>query len=198
MMVAFLGEPATIDLSGAMISTNSAETIRAVLLRAVPIIIGPLAVVVLVNLVQVGTVVSFDPLKPQIRRISPMENFRRILSLRSLVRAALGCAKIASVAIVSFLIIARAIPGIVEASGRSGLELIAVFGFYGIRLGLGVVVVLGILAMIDWLYQRWQYREDLKITRRELLDDLRRMKGDSRTARTIARKAGTLHTEGDE
>ena len=38
------------------------------------------------------------------------------------------------------------------------------------------------MALIDWVYQRWQHVQDLKMTRRELLDDLRRMEGDPRLA----------------
>jgi flagellar biosynthetic protein FlhB len=38
------------------------------------------------------------------------------------------------------------------------------------------------LAGIDLIYQRWQYQQDLRISRRQLLDDLRRMNGDPQVA----------------
>jgi flagellar biosynthetic protein FlhB len=50
--------------------------------------------------------------------------------------------------------------------------------------------VLLAIALVDWLYQRWQHREDLKMTRREWLDDLRRSEGDPRN-KARRRRAGT-------
>jgi hypothetical protein len=43
-----------------------------------------------------------------------------------------------------------------------------------LRLGLALVAV----GALDYLYQRWQHRRDLRISHRQLRDDLRRMEGD--------------------
>jgi flagellar biosynthesis protein FlhB len=46
------------------------------------------------------------------------------------------------------------------------------------------------LGALDYLYQRWQHRRDLRISHRELRDDLRQMEGDPnvRNRRNAMRK----------
>jgi flagellar biosynthesis protein FlhB len=55
-----------------------------------------------------------------------------------------------------------------------------------------VAAVLLAAALVDLVYQRWQYLQDLKMTRREFLQDLRQMEGGARRARA----AGTERLRG--
>jgi flagellar biosynthetic protein FlhB len=58
-----------------------------------------------------------------------------------------------------------------------------------------VIIVLSFLAVIDWIYQRWEHRRDLRITRRELLDDLRRMEGDPQVAARMRARGRQLASQ---
>ena len=44
--------------------------------------------------------------------------------------------------------------------------------------GIRAAIVLLALGLLDYLYQRWQHRQDLKMTRRDLLRELRRTEAD--------------------
>ena len=52
-----------------------------------------------------------------------------------------------------------------------------------------LIVALVVLAAVDWLFQRRQWRRDLRMSRQEWKEDLKRMEGDA-TIRTARRKAG--------
>jgi flagellar biosynthesis protein FlhB len=45
-----------------------------------------------------------------------------------------------------------------------------------------------VLAIIDFLFQRWQYRRDLRMTRQEWKEDFKRMEGNG-AIRAARRKA---------
>jgi flagellar biosynthetic protein FlhB len=46
------------------------------------------------------------------------------------------------------------------------------------RAGLELVIILLALGILDFLFQRWQYEQDLKMTREEVREELKRMEGD--------------------
>ena len=52
-------------------------------------------------------------------------------------------------------------------------------------------IALGLLALAggDYAYQWWQHRRDLRMTRRDWLDDMRRTEGDPHVRRSRRRKA---------
>jgi len=167
------------------------EAVASILPAVAAIIIVPVVVAVLANLVQVGLLASSEPLKADAGRLSPVVGLGRLFSRRSLVRTVQAVAKLAAVAAVCLVTIPPALPRIAAAAASQPADIVAEAGALTLRLGLRLAVALGVLAGIDWLYQRWQHRQDLKITRRELLDDLRRMEGDRHAAgrrRRIARQ----------
>ena len=62
-----------------------------------------------------------------------------------------------------------------------------------VRIALRVAVALFVLAIPDLLYQRWQHKQDLKMTWHEYLDDLRRMEGDPLIRRRQRKQLGRKH-----
>jgi len=153
-----------------------------------PLLLGVLVVAVLANVAQVGFLATAEPIRPDLRRL--WSGRRRIVCLRSLVRVGLALVKIAAVAVVAYRTLAEAMPRLVASAGLGAADLAAEAGRLTYLLALRVAGVLLAIALVDWVYQRWQHREDLKMTRREWLDDLRRSEGDPRN-KARRRRAGT-------
>ena len=186
-------------LSPALPGRGIAATLRPILKAVAPLLLAPPAAAVLASLIQTGPLVSSDPVKPNIGRISPAAGLRRAFSRRSLARIVLALAKIATVVAVC-LLAARPLAGrIMRTAAHHPDELAGQAGWLTLGLALPVAAALLAVGIVDWLYQRWQYRQDLKITRRELTDDLRMMEGQAGLAgrRREARHLGqsTLRTQ---
>jgi flagellar biosynthetic protein FlhB len=45
-------------------------------------------------------------------------------------------------------------------------------------LGLKLAAIFVVLAVLDYMYQRWQYRQDLRMTKQEVREEMKRMEGD--------------------
>lgn len=127
---------------------------------------------------QVGLPAGGEVIQPRAERLSPAAGLRRLVSGRGPVRAALALAKLAAVALVSFATIRSQLPRIEAASGAGVGEQAAAAGRMLGHLSLRVVGVLAALSAVDWVYQRYQHRRDLMMTRREVAEDLRKMEGD--------------------
>ena len=127
---------------------------------------------------QVGLPAGSEVIRPRAERLSPAAGLRRLVSGRGLIRAGLAMAKLAAVALVSFTTIRSQLPRIEAASGAGVGDQAAAAGRMIGHLSLRVVGVLAALSAVDWVYQRYQHRRDLMMTRREVAEDLRKMEGD--------------------
>jgi len=195
MIVLLLSAPGGASGESVWLVKEGWVAISPVARSAVPIIILPVVSGIIANLLQFGVILSVDPIKPNLERILPSAGMSRIFSVRSIVRGSLGVAKIAAVGVVLLLVIRAFSERILSAAFTGPGGLIRESGTMVRGIVLRALVGLGILALIDWGYQRWAYRADLRITRRELLDDLRRMEGDAKTAKRRRRMGEQLVTQ---
>ena len=134
---------------------------------------GVIAVAVFANIVQIGVMVSGRAIRLDFARLSPTKGLGRMFSRRSLVRGGMAVAKIAAVGVVGFRTFREADLSSFGAAADAG-EIVVLAAGLVFRLVMQVGFVLLALAVVDFLYQRWQYRQDLRMTRREVAAERRR------------------------
>ena len=98
----------------------------------------------------------------------------RMFSRRALVRGLMVLAKACSVGVVGYVTISSAIQDMVRSAGMDAAGFAGACGRLALSLALRVCAVLAVLGAVDYVYQRWQHRQDLKMTRHEFLDELKR------------------------
>lgn len=137
-----------------------------------------IVVALAVNWLQFGFVLSGTPLAPNLAKLNPVEGAKRLLSLRALATTASGVLKVGGVALVVALELRRVLPranALLTFDPRSIFVLIAGFTF---RMALEVALVLLVVAVFDWFFQRWQHEQDLRMTKEEVKEEMKRMEGD--------------------
>ena len=135
------------------------------------------------NLLQVGFLVSSQSISPDLARVSPARGFARIFSFRSLFRGTFGLLKM----VVVSWVLAWTLWSEVASPSR-GAPLVLVSATLGqavayalevaVTLCLRAVVAILVLAIFDYAFQRWIHERDLRMTRWEVKEELRRMEGD--------------------
>ena len=153
-------------------------------------------VAMLAGIAQVGLHISGEVIGPRLDRLSPGRGLRRVFSSRGLVRLTLALGKVAAVGLVAAVTISGQLPQIASACGfgleRQGASAWAMLG----RMAWRTAGVLAVLGAIDWLYQWRRGRRDLMMTRREVLEDLRKTEGDP-LMRSKLRKGRRAETQND-
>lgn len=154
---------------------------RAVSL-AIRAVLPILALLVLISVAtlasQSGVVLAWKKMKPDISRVSPLAGAKRLFSMEAVVRLLLGLFKIALMIGVAYWSLPGVLTGIV-ASG--GLPPPAAFQFASetvYRLALNMALVLLILGIVDYIFQRTKLTRSLRMTKQEVRDELKRMEGD--------------------
>jgi len=147
-------------------------------LAVAPIILGIAVVAVLANLIQSGPVFTGHPLQPSLEKLNPATGFGRIFSKRALARLAGNLLKLSAVTWISYAAIKSDYPRIVTMSQMSVAEMARNSGHLICSLGFKLAGILLVVAIFDYMYQRWQYLEDLKMTKQEVREEMKRMEGD--------------------
>ena len=147
-------------------------------LAVAPVILGIALTAVLANLIQSGPVFSAHPLQPSLEKLNPATGFGRIFSKRALARLVANLMKLVAIAWVSYAAIKGEYPRIVALSGMGVAEMARNSGHLICSLGFKLAGILLVVAIFDYMYQRWQYLEDLKMTKQEVREEMKRMEGD--------------------
>lgn len=166
----------TITLDGALAVSKLAagETARVL----VPLMLISAAVVALAHIGQAGWLFTFQPLQPKLERLDPIKGFGRLFGKRNAAKSLVGVVKVAVVCLVAWQFLRDRLD---ELSALPVLSLGAAFSTVGslaLELSILLLVVLLIIGVADFFYQRWQHIEDLKMTKQEVKDERRSMDGD--------------------
>jgi type III secretion protein U len=155
------------------------------------------ATAALVSRLQAGPVFSLEPVKPQLERLNPVPNAKRIFSIRSVVMFLLMMTKLGVMAIGVWLIFSHFMGDAVRmVLGGSGAAL-AVFSQAVLWLTVWGLVGFLAISALDAAYQRWQFSRDMRMSIRELRREHKDNEGDPmmKAARKRAGKEPTARAE---
>jgi flagellar biosynthetic protein FlhB len=143
-----------------------------------PAAAGLAAVAWLAGFVQVGAVYTTRPLSPRPARLSPAANLAGILSARSLRRLAVDLAKIAAVAGAVWWSIAGEAGAIVGLLSLPAREAAGGAAAMLLRVAFAAGAALFAIGLVDWLLERRRIHGELRMTRREAIEDRKEEEGD--------------------
>ena len=127
---------------------------------------------------QVGPLFAPEIIKPDISKISPLKGFKRLFSMRALVEFAKGILKIGLIGLVGTLILYPFFGQMDHMVGLPVPILLENLQDLVVRMMIGVLIVLFVIAVIDVLYQRWEHYKKMRMTRQETKDEYKQSEGD--------------------
>src|SRR5690606_20606297 len=143
-----------------------------------PLLLGLLVVAVLGNLLQTGPMFTTHPLKPDMQRLNPMNALRRVFSLRTLWELGKLLAKAAALCGLCY-VFARQAGSFAAAVASAMPERIGgVLASAFVRTSAWVLLVLALVAVGDLLFVRREFMRKMRMSRRELKDEIKRRDGD--------------------
>lgn len=142
-------------------------------------IFGVVIVVALVtNYVQVGFLVTGEPLKMKLERLDPIKGFKRIFSLRAIVELVKSLLKVSIVSVVVFVVLWGERERLLLLSKYTIKEMLGFVGDLTLKLGIYVAILLVILAFFDYLYQRYEHNKNLRMSKQDIKDEFKNIEGD--------------------
>lgn len=132
------------------------------------------------NFMQVGVLFTTKPLNPSegIKKLNPIKGFKNIFSMKKVIE--LGKAFIKLI-VISWLFYSSIMDMMGPILQTSDMSIGAAMGFAGsmvLSIGQKVALAMVAIAGLDWFLQRWQYNKSLKMSRKEIMDEYKKLEGD--------------------
>lgn len=157
------------------ILTNCMVTIFMIM---IPIFMVSILAAVVGTGAQTRFLFSKDSLKPKFNRLNPLEGMKRIVSLKSFIEVLKGLIKIAIIGYILYQFfkgrtsdISKTLFMGVEASVAYVLDAAMSMVYM-------VCIVFVFIAGFDFLYQRWDYEKQIRMTKQEIKEEYKQMEGD--------------------
>ncbi|MBM79755.1 MAG: hypothetical protein CMJ78_04065 [Planctomycetaceae bacterium] len=134
--------------------------------------------IVLAHLTQVGVLLTPSKLLPDAKRLSALSGVRRIFSAETATRLLSSFGKVVVLASVAVVFVSSRLNEIIRLAQNGPNIGIRYLGQSALELSFWMAGSLLLLGLLDYLVERWRFEQSLKMTRRELLDELKNMEGD--------------------
>jgi len=166
------------DVTLSNISVMFSQLIVQGILFVVPIFAIAMILAVLGNYIQFGFLFTTQPLKMKLSKLNPIQGFKQLFSMRSLVNLIKSLLK---VIIIGSVVWSNLWGARDKLLSLSLLPLEDVFRFAGgltTKIGVQIGAVLVVLAILDYMYQRYEYNKQLRMTKQEVKDEFKKTEGD--------------------
>ncbi len=143
-----------------------------------PILILSGIVAYLGNFVQVGWLISAEPIRPKLNKLSPLAGIKRLFGVRGLVKTVINVLKLIVMVFVSWVFIRLHMDDIAVLPKLMAME--ALYAILGLifKLAMILAILLIFIAIIDYIFQRHQHTKDLRMSKQEVKDERKSMEGD--------------------
>ena len=127
---------------------------------------------------QVGFRPTLKPLQPKLSKISPLSGTKRLFSTQGLAELAKSLFKLTVLGYIGYLTFQTELTEMTALSVIP-VESIVQYNFMVSAKVVGkIILALVVLAVLDYLYQRWHHEQKLKMTKQEVKDELKQTEGD--------------------
>lgn len=169
-----LGEGLSPSFAGNLLS----EYVMKILLIFFPFGLIAVFVGVVVNVIQVGFLFTVQPLKPDFKRLNPIEGMKNIFSKKALFNLFKSLMKLLIVGYLTYTGLQKVMVPIMNLGGV-GVEKIFTFFMDTVRtLSISIASLMIILGILDFIFQKKEYKKNLMMTKQEIKDEYKQMEGD--------------------
>ncbi len=142
-----------------------------------PFFIFGFAITLLVSILQVGWKVSLKPMQPKADRFNPINGFKRLFSKDSVFELFKSILKLAVIVYVAYSSIKDHKNDIFVLYDIPLNQALALCGDVIINAGLKISFVYLIVGLADFVYQKFRFSEDMKMTKQEVKDEYKNTEG---------------------
>lgn len=143
-----------------------------------PILGGLMLIGLIISYVQTGFMLNFGLLKLNFGKLNFIAGAKNLVSPQSFVKLLFSVLKVVVLAGMSYLYMKDKFNSIIDALDFDVAQIfITLFSMmYGLALRLAMILF--ILAAADFIYQKWQYKRNLRMTKQEVKEERKQMEGD--------------------
>lgn len=164
--------------SGSHIMEFITQSLGDYLQLILPIMLTVSIAAIFSNMLQSGVLWSVESLAPKVSKIDPLQGLLRIFSRRSLMELCKSIVKIIIVGWAAYSTLKEEFTHLLPLIYQEGAEIMSFLGWASWKVTVRCCWVITILAVLDYVYQRWEFEQKIRMTKQELKDEFRQTEGD--------------------
>jgi flagellar biosynthetic protein FlhB len=174
----YIGQAHALPVEGPGLKT----LLTQLFLKVMGIVIIPFLVLmaagILAGIAQTGPLFTFDPIKPDIGKISPMRGWQRLFSLKSIMEFVKGILKLVVVSVAGLFVLMPYFGGVEHFVGQDINAALFDLRYLFLKLMIAVLVVMFFIAVMDYMYQRHDFMSKMRMSKQELKEEYKQTEGD--------------------
>jgi len=193
-LIAIAGGPMAMALANALVpfiahaddmrltSASASGLARIAVTASAPILVGVLVAAAFAgaagNLVQTGLMLTPDKLKPDFKKVSPMQGLKRLFGLDALVNFAKSVVKVIVIAALAWWVLKPHMPQMTNLAAVEPVAILPLAADILKRLAFAVAGLLLVVTGADWFWQRQRFMKRMRMSKEELKEDFKQSEGD--------------------
>ncbi|MBP8828561.1 MAG: flagellar biosynthesis protein FlhB [Desulfobacter sp.] len=143
-----------------------------------PVFAAVCVVALVSNLAQVGFHVSWKAIEPKLSKLNPINGFKQKFSSRALIEFVKSLVKIAVISLVCYLATKGELSKVLTLYDNSTAQILLFLLIKSFWIFIKVCLVMTLVAILDYAFQKWKFLEEQKMTKKEVKDEHKQTEGD--------------------
>jgi flagellar biosynthetic protein FlhB len=160
------------------------QYLTVIVLKALVVLIAPFLIVavmiaVATDMAQVGPLISTKSLSPKFDKLNPVKGFKNIFSQRTLVELIKNIVKISVLGYVAYMVFKDYLTQLLLVGVAENIfAILGVLGTLIFKFVMMAGITFVVIAGADYLYQRFKFLKDQKMSFKEIKDEYKNSEGD--------------------
>jgi len=163
-------------------------TLTRVAMLVLPVMIPIMIMGIAANLMQTGIMFTKEPIKPDFKKLNPISGIKKMFSVRTLVELVKDVLLITVVGYIGYKFIMENYTKILNLYNLRFSVLIEAIKELIESIFFKVALVLVALALADYIFQRKQFKKDMRMTKQEIKEEFKQQEGDPQVKGKIKQK----------
>ncbi len=152
--------------------------LKIIMRISIPILLPTVLTGVIANFLIVGPLFSFEAMKPDLKRLNPINNLKAKFKLKTLVELIKQILKIAGVVVIIYYTIRHDIREIIFAAAMPILGSAIIFNYFLMKVVIRVGLFFIAIAIFDIVYQKMNFAKEMKMEKFEVKQEYKDTEGD--------------------
>lgn len=165
------------------LTANNIHSILIEILGELTVFLGPVMLVAMIagvaaNYAQVGFMYSPEAIQMKLEKINPLSGFKRIYSMRAIVEMLKSILKISFIGVIAFSVLWSRMDEVLLLATKGVGAAIATIASLTLQMGLSASGALLFLALMDYLYQKYDFEKSIRMSKQDMKDEYKNIEGD--------------------
>lgn len=166
------------NLTGAQMNDLGKASLITMAKVCAPAFIAGFIIALIVGFLQVGPVFSMDPLKPQGKKLNPLEGLKNMFKTPTFIELIKNVVKITVIFYIAYQVLNSNLFEVLQSVHISVVDAASLTGTLIFKIVIRVLILFIAIALADFMVQRWQFMKQMRMSKDEVKREYKQDEGD--------------------